>query len=54
MRLGMNSLRKVGSPSVSEIELNRALRNEWTSVLKWLKNFDLLRSAGLEKLTLHC
>ena len=49
----MSSLERCGSPCVSEIELNRALRSEWTSVLKWLKNFDLLRCSGLEKLTLH-
>lgn len=24
--------------------------DEWTNVVKWLKNLDLLRSAGLERL----
>ncbi len=42
-----------GSPNVSEIELHSVLKDEWPNVLKWLKNFDLLRCAGLEKLTLH-
>lgn len=42
-----------GSPNVSEIELNRMLSEDWNRVVKWLKNFDLLRSSGLEKLTLH-
>jgi hypothetical protein len=40
-----------GSPSVTEIELNRLLIGEWPTVLKWLKSLDLLRSAGLERLT---
>ncbi|PYX42532.1 MAG: hypothetical protein DMG83_20395 [Acidobacteria bacterium] len=42
-----------GSTNVSEIELHSVLKDEWPNVLKWLKNFDLLRCAGLEKLTLH-
>jgi len=35
----------VGSPIVSEIELNRLMICDWTNMLKWLKNLDLLRSA---------
>jgi hypothetical protein len=36
-----------GSPCVSEIELNRVLVQEWTNVVKWLNNLDLLRAAGI-------
>jgi hypothetical protein len=43
----------VGSPNVTEIELNHVLINEWPNVMKWLKNFDLLRSAGMERLILR-
>jgi hypothetical protein len=42
-----------GSPCVSEIELNRVLVDEWTNVVKWLNNLDLLRAAGLEAVILH-
>ncbi len=42
-----------GSPNVCEIELNRVLIDEWPNVVKWLKNFDLLRSSGLERLILR-
>lgn len=42
-----------GSPNVNEIELNHVLTNEWPNVVKWLKNFDLLRSVELERLILR-
>ena len=48
-----NSLGRDGSPCVSEIELNRVLVDEWTNVVKWLNNLDLLRTAGLEAVILH-
>jgi hypothetical protein len=37
--------KEVGSQTVAGIELrlNNRLENEWNTVLKWLKNFDLLR-----------
>ena len=44
---------RYGSPCVIEIELHRVLRDEWTNVMKWLNNLDLLRAAGLERLILH-
>lgn len=36
-----------GSPNVSEIELTQLLVDDWTNVLIWLRNLDLLRSSGL-------
>jgi hypothetical protein len=44
---------RLGSPNASEIELSHVLINEWPNVVKWLKNFDLLRSVGLESLILR-
>jgi hypothetical protein len=49
----MSSLERYGSPNVSEIELNHVLINDWPNVVIWLKNFDLLRSVGLERLILR-
>jgi hypothetical protein len=42
-----------GSPCVSEIELNRVLVREWSNVVKWLNNLDLLRAAGIGAAILH-
>jgi hypothetical protein len=42
----------LGSATVSEIELARLLLDDWTNVLIWLRNLDLLRSSGLGFVTM--
>jgi hypothetical protein len=35
-----------GSPNTSDIELRKAVDDQWTNVLRWLRSFDQLRDAA--------
>jgi len=36
-----------GSPNVSDIELTRWLNDNWAGIINCLRNFELLRRAGV-------
>lgn len=47
-------LENFGSPFACEIELRHRLSSEWTLVVKWLGNLDLLRLAGIQSDCSRC
>jgi hypothetical protein len=43
-----HGLRKVGRPSVTEIELGQSLKDNWHLVVNWLQGLSMLKDAGIK------